>query len=66
MIKNSRDKIPFIQQGKMEENENRKGQLKASLSECMPTRLQLLWEGMKLIERGQIELKIKRKNQLLN
>ena len=32
MIINSRDKITLFQQGKMKENENRKDQLKASLS----------------------------------
>ena len=31
-----------------------------------PTQVQLLWEGLNLIERVQIELKIKRKNLLLN
>ena len=63
MIKNSRDKIPFIQQGKMEENENRKDQLKASLSK-RETWVQLLWEGLKLMKRVQVELKIKGNNLL--
>ena len=52
MIKNSRDKIPFIQQGKMEENENRKGQLKASLSEWQANSITITLGRVEVNEKG--------------